>query len=50
MSLPNSDFLGTIVGVSATFIGFSLVVGFLRADDVVVGDACSRCARLPSSR
>ena len=37
MSLPNSDFLGTIVGVSATFIGFSLVVGFLRADDAVVG-------------
>jgi hypothetical protein len=37
MSLPNSDFLGTIVSVSATFIGFSLVVGFLRADDAVVG-------------
>ena len=37
MALPNSDFLGTIVGVSATFIGFSLVVGFLRADDEVGG-------------
>lgn len=37
MSLPNSDFLETIVGVSATFVGFSLVVGFLRADDAVVG-------------
>ena len=37
MSLPNADFLQTIAGVSATFVGFSLVVGFLRADDAVAG-------------
>ena len=37
MTLPNSEFLGLIASVSATFVGFSLVVGFLRADDEAIG-------------